>query len=48
MVLHFGYGVWPGIIIGDLIANIGAGAPVSAILGIAMGNILQTLVCAEF
>jgi PAS domain S-box-containing protein len=46
-VLHFGYGLWPGIIIGDLIANAGTGAPIPAILCIATGNILETLICAE-
>ena len=44
--LRYGYRFWPGIVAGDLIANWGTGATVSAILGIAAGNVLQTLLCA--
>jgi PAS domain S-box-containing protein len=46
VVLRFGYRYWPGIVLGDLIANYGTGAPLLSMLGIACGNILQTLVCA--
>jgi PAS domain S-box-containing protein len=46
VVLRFGPRLWPGIVLGDLIANAGTGVPVWAILGIASGNILQTLFCA--
>ncbi len=46
VVLRWGRALWPGIVIGDLIANAGTGAPLGAILGIAAGNVLQTLLCA--
>lgn len=46
VVLRFGYHWWPGIVLGDLIANWETGASMPAILGIAVGNILQTLICA--
>ena len=42
-VLRYGPGLWPGILLGDLIANAGTGAPLLAILGISVGNIAQTL-----
>ncbi len=46
VVLRWGYRWWPGIVIGDLIGNAGTGAPLASVLGIAGGNILETLVCA--
>lgn len=46
VVLRWGPKFWPGIVLGDLIANGGTGAPLAAILGISAGNILQTLACA--
>ncbi len=46
VVLRWGPQFWPGIVLGDLIANTGTGAPIAAILGISAGNILQTLACA--
>lgn len=46
VVLRWGPRFWPGIVLGDLIANAGTGAPLAAILGISTGNILQTLACA--
>lgn len=46
VVLRWGPKLWPGIVLGDLIANAGTGAPLAAILGISAGNILQTVVCA--
>ncbi|CAN5737599.1 hypothetical protein BH09PSE5_BH09PSE5_00430 [soil metagenome] len=46
VVLRWGWRFWPGIVLGDLIANAGTGAPLVAIFGIAAGNVLQTLVCA--
>ncbi|RYY72480.1 MAG: PAS domain S-box protein, partial [Comamonadaceae bacterium] len=46
VVLRWGRGLWPGILLGDLIANAGTGAPVAAILGVSAGNILHTLACA--
>lgn len=45
-ILRWGPRLWPGIVIGDLIANAGTGVPLWAIGGIAFGNVLQTLVCA--
>lgn len=46
VVLRWGRKFWPGIVLGDMIANAGTGAPLMAIFGISAGNILQTLVCA--
>lgn len=46
VALRFGYRWWPGIVIGDLIGNSGTGAPMLSVLGIAAGNILETLLCA--
>lgn len=45
VVLRWGRRCWPGILLGDLIANAGTGAPLIAIFGISAGNVLQTLVC---
>lgn len=45
VVLRWRRSLWPGIVLGDLIANAGTGAPLVAILGISAGNVLQTLVC---
>ncbi len=45
VVLRWGPRLWPGIVLGDLIANAGTGAPLAAVLGIAAGNVLQTLGC---
>ena len=44
--LRYGYRYWPGIVLGDLIANWGTGASLAAVMGIAAGNVLQTLLCA--
>jgi PAS domain S-box-containing protein len=46
VVLRFGYRLWPGVVIGDLIANAGTGAHVVSVLGIATGNLIETLLCA--
>jgi len=46
VVLRWGPRFWPGIVLGDLIANAGTGAPLAAIAGISAGNVLQTLTCA--
>ncbi len=43
--LRWGPRLAPGILIGDLIANAGTAAPLGAILGIALGNIAQTVLC---
>lgn len=45
-VLRWGPYLWPGIVLGDLIANADTGASLWAILGISCGNVLQTLACA--
>jgi PAS domain S-box-containing protein len=42
-VLRYGNALWPGILLGDLIANAGTGAPLLSIFGISAGNIAQTL-----
>lgn len=44
--LRYGHRYWPGIVAGDLIANWTTGATLPAILGIAAGNVLETLLCA--
>jgi PAS domain S-box-containing protein len=46
VALRFGFRLWPGIVLGDLIANAGTGAPLLSVLGIALGNLLATYVCA--
>ena len=46
VVLRFGYRWWAGIVLGDLIGNAGTGAPLGSVLGIASGNIIETLLCA--
>lgn len=46
VALRFGFRLWPGIVLGDLIANAGTGAPLPSVLGIAVGNLLATYACA--
>lgn len=46
VVLRFGWRLWPGIVLGDLIGNFGTGAPLSAVLGISVGNLVETLAVA--
>lgn len=41
-----GYGLWPGIFVGALVANVWNGAPIPVSLGIATGNTLEALVGA--
>jgi PAS domain S-box-containing protein len=43
--LRWGPRLWPGVVLGDLVANAGTGASVQAILGISAGNIAQTVLC---
>lgn len=43
--LRWGPRLWPGIVLGDLIANAGTGASLAAVLGISAGNIAQTVFC---
>lgn len=45
VLLRWGPGLWPGIVLGDLIANAGSGTPWVAVLGITIGNVAQTLLC---
>lgn len=45
-VLRWGPRLWPGIVLGDLVANAGTGAPWFSVLGISAGNVLQALACA--
>jgi PAS domain S-box-containing protein len=45
VLLRWGPRPWPGIVIGDLIANAGTGASLAAVLGISAGNIAQTVLC---
>lgn len=45
VLLRWGPRLWPGIVLGDLIANAGTGASLAAMLGISAGNIAQTLLC---
>jgi signal transduction histidine kinase len=42
----FGVSHWPGVTLGALIANLGAGAPVGVAVGIALGNTLEAVVGA--
>jgi len=43
--LRWGPQLWPGILVGDLIANFGTGVSLAAVLGISAGNIAQTALC---
>ncbi len=43
--LRWGPRLWPGIVLGDLIANASTGASLGAVLGISAGNIAQTALC---
>jgi PAS domain S-box-containing protein len=43
--LRWGPQLWPGIVVGDLIANASTGASLGAVLGISAGNIAQTALC---
>jgi PAS domain S-box-containing protein len=43
--LRWGPGLWPGIVLGDLIANAGTGVSLAAVLGISAGNVAQTALC---
>ena len=42
-LLLFGRRLWPGILLGAVIVNVWAGAPVAVALGIAAGNTLEAL-----
>jgi signal transduction histidine kinase len=44
--IRFGYGIWPGVAIGALAANLWQGAPASAATGIAFGNTAEALLGA--
>ncbi len=42
-VLLWGYRVWPGVALGALLANSWTGVPFYAVLGITVGNTLESL-----
>ena len=42
-LIHFGYRLWPGILLGAFIANAWAGAPALVALGIGAGNTLEAV-----
>ncbi|HJU66384.1 MAG TPA: MASE1 domain-containing protein, partial [Gemmatimonadaceae bacterium] len=42
-LLIFGYGLWPGVLLGAAVANLWAGAPLSVALGIGAGNTLAAV-----
>ena len=46
VTLRYGWALWPGIVLGDLIGNAGTGAPLVSVLGISAGNIIETLLVA--
>ncbi|MGH7602900.1 MAG: MASE1 domain-containing protein [Gemmatimonadaceae bacterium] len=45
-VLLCGYEVWPGVLIGAVVANVLTGAPIVVALGIGVGNTLEVLIGA--
>ncbi len=45
-VLLWGARMWPGVALGAFLANVGTGAPLLAVAGIATGNTLEALVGA--
>ena len=45
VLLRWGPALWPGIVLGDLIANAGSGTPWLAVMGITIGNVAQTTLC---
>lgn len=47
VLLVRGPGLWPGILLGDLIANAGTPTPWLAVLGISLGNVAQSLLCRQ-
>lgn len=47
VLLLRGPGLWPGILLGDLIANAGSGTPWGAVLGISLGNVAQSVLCQQ-
>jgi signal transduction histidine kinase/ActR/RegA family two-component response regulator len=42
-VILFGYGMWPAILLGALLANLATPAPAAAAVGIAIGNTVEAL-----
>jgi signal transduction histidine kinase len=42
-LLLYGYGLWPAVFVGALVANLWTGAPVLAALGVAAGNTLEAV-----
>jgi len=45
VLLRWGPGLWPGIVLGDFLANAGTGTSWLAVAGICLGNVAQTLLC---
>jgi PAS domain S-box-containing protein len=45
VLLRGGPKLWPGIVLGDLIANAGSGTSWAAIAGITLGNVAQAVLC---
>ncbi|MGH7825979.1 MAG: diguanylate cyclase [Candidatus Binatia bacterium] len=45
-ILILGYGIWPGIFLGALIANLAAGGSIAPAIGIAVGKCLEALISA--
>lgn len=41
VLVRWGYRFWPGIVIGDLLANFDTGVPLWTIVGICLGNLFQ-------
>ena len=42
-LIHFGYRLWPGILLGAFVANAWTGAPALVALGIGIGNTLEAV-----
>jgi len=45
VLLRWGAGLWPGIMLGDLIANAGTGTSWLVVFGISLGNVAQSVLC---
>jgi len=43
-LLIFGWRLWPGVLLGALIAELGSGIPASAAVGISIGNTLEAII----
>ena len=45
VLLRWGPGLWPGVLLGDVVANAGSGTPWVVVLGISVGNVAQAVLC---